>query len=82
MLQTYFNRAEKHCDTEDDEKDNIQGKKLIKPGIRKRRIGATPNSQVIAIVYTKVKTYNMKTISSCTIQRKEKSLCSMETLEQ
>ena len=36
MLQTYFNRAEKHCDTEDDEKDNIQGKKLIKPGNEKK----------------------------------------------
>lgn len=36
MLQTYFNRAEKHCSTEDDEKDNIQGKKLIKPGNEKK----------------------------------------------
>ena len=36
MLQTYFNRAEKHCGTEDDEKDNIQGKKLIKPGSEKK----------------------------------------------
>ena len=35
MQQTYFNRAEKHCGTEDDEKDNIQGKKLIKPGNEK-----------------------------------------------
>ena len=81
MQQTYFNRAEKHCGTEDDEKDNIQGKKLIKPGNEKTIIGATPNSQVIPIVYTKVKIYNIKIISSSTIQRKEKSLCSMETLE-
>lgn len=36
MLQTYFNRAEKHCNTEDDEKNNIQCKKLIKPGNEKK----------------------------------------------
>ena len=77
MQQTYFNRAEKHCGTEDDEKDNIHGKKLIKPGNEKNNNWG--DSKLAS--NSKVKIYNIKIISSSTIQRKEKSLCSMETLE-